>query len=383
MTPSSRRSWSPSIAGRPPAATVPSVRWPKHAPALAERGVAGRLVVLYRPPPGAPEEHPFLAEMRQIGWPAEQIVDRAPFAVSTARRLALRIRSGPADVLHTHDYKTNILGGIAARRMDGPLPWVATVHLHTTTTARLRLYRALDLFLLRLADRVITVSLEQQDLLVRRGIEPARVVVVPNVIDADAYAAMAEPSAVTRAELGLDPSSRVVTFLGRLSPQKGVDTLLAAAVRLCADDEELRILVVGDGPQRRSYERLAERLGLDGAVRFLGYRSDTASILAASSAVVLPSRAEGLPLALLEAAALARPIVASDVGGVPDMALLDGQSALLAPPDAPDMLAAKLRLVLTEPALAAGLGERARQVVLRQHSPSWLHGAWRWCIERC
>lgn len=338
------------------------------APALRTRQVDTRLLVLYRQPRDGPERHPWVDEARAVGIEAEQVRDPGSLSVAVVRRLARRVRDSGADILHTHDYRTNVLGGLAARRVDRSMAWVATVHLHTTTSRRLRLYRALDLFLLRLADRVVTVSREQRRLLLRRGVDRRRLVLIPNVIDAPAFAAAAEDPAATRSQLGLPASVPVVTLVGRLTAQKGVDSFLDAAHVILGRQPETAFLVVGNGPGRPLLEAQAEALGLDGAVHFLGYRNDVAPILAASDIVVVPSRAEGLPLVLLEALAVGRPIVASTVGGIPDL-LHHGETGLLVPPDAPQAVAESVLQLLADPTWAQELGDAGRRQVSQCCTP--------------
>ncbi len=337
-------------------------------PALMDQGVETRLLALYRRPSNGPEAHPWIEEAHATGMVADQISDPGALSVAVVRHLAQRVQGSGADILHTHDYRTNVLGGLVARRADHAMPWVATVHLHTTTTRRLRLYRALDLLLLRLADRVITVSRDQRRLLLRRGVDRHRLVLIPTVIDAAAFAEEAEDRHIARAQLDLQPDVPLVTFLGRLSAQKGVDDFLTAARTVRRAQSSAHFLVVGSGPQRAALEAQAASLGLTGAVCFLGYRQNAATILAASDVVVLPSRAEGLPVVLLEALAVGRPVVASRVGGIPDL-VRHGKTGLLVAPNAPDQVADSVVRLLGRPDLAQLLGKSGREHVTRYCAP--------------
>jgi glycosyltransferase involved in cell wall biosynthesis len=337
------------------------------APALAELGVSAQVVALYRARSEGPEEHPWLTEARAAGVEAGQIVDSAAFSPRVARRLAWTMRRAQADVLHTHDYKSNILGGLVARQAERSLAWIATVHLHTTTTRRLKMYRALDLFLLRLADRVVTVSRDQRRLLLARGVDRRRIVLVPNVIDAERFAAQARPSAAVRRELGTDDSALIITVVGRLTPQKGVDVLMDALPGVLAAEPRAVVWIVGSGAAGPELEARAAAAGIRPRVRFLGYRQDVASVLAATDLVVIPSRSEGLPLVLLEALSLARPVVASRVGGVPD--LLGPEMGWLVPPDDAPALASAVREALTDPERRRAVGEAAYRRVTAACAP--------------
>jgi glycosyltransferase involved in cell wall biosynthesis len=245
---------------------------------------------------------------------------------------------------------------------------VATVHLHTTTSRRLRLYRAVDLFLLRLADRVITVSRDQRRMLLGRGVDRRRLVLVPTVVDAEACARLAGDPAAARAALSVPDEARVVTLVGRLTTQKGVDTFLDAARTVHQVRPNALFVIVGDGPDRSDLEARAIAGELDGTVRFLGYRDDIPRVLAASDIIVMPSRAEGLPHLLLEALAVGRPVVASHVGGIPDV-VHDGETGLLVPPAAPDRVADGVLRLLADPDLADRLARAGRRYVDRHCSP--------------
>lgn len=315
-------------------------------PALSQLGVDTELIALYRRPVGGPVDHPWLGEAEAAGLPAFQIADPSVLSVRAVRRLAWRVRRSGADLLHTHDYKSNVLGGLVARQADRSMPWVATVHLHTTTTRRLKLYRALDLFLLRLADRVVTVSRDQRRLLLRRGVDRRRVVLIPNVIDAEAFSALAAPRATTRAELGCDQDSPLLVAVGRLTPQKGIDVLLEALPAILEAVPGVTVLVVGDGISNDALQQTSRTAGLAARVRFLGAREDVPSLLAAADLVVIPSRSEGLPLVLLEAMAVGTAVVATDVGGMTDL-VTDGEHGWLLPPNRPDALAAAITDALT------------------------------------
>ena len=336
--------------------------------ALGHRAIETRLLALYRQSEPSSPVHPWIEQAREDGLYADQIVDPGPFSIGVVRRLGRRITAADANILHTHDYKTNILGGLAARKHDRSMPWVATVHLHTSTSRRLRLYRAIDLFLLRLADRVITVSRDQRRLLLERGVDRRRIALVPNVIDAERFREEADERGAVRARLGIEGEVPLITTIGRLSVQKGMDHFLEAAAQVRQVRPETRFLIAGHGPLRGALESQAEALGLSDQLRFLGYRADVASILAASDVVALPSRDEGLPIILLEALSMGCPIVATRVGGVPDL-IRDGETGLLVPPGAPDEVAARMLELISDREEAQRMGAAGLAFVKRSCSP--------------
>ena len=197
---------------------------------------------------------------------------------------------------------------------------------------------------------------------VRRGLHEkfrwplSKIVVVPNGIDASRL--RCEPDAALRAILSREGMRPVVLTTARLVPAKGLACLLEAAREL----PEVQVVIAGDGPQRGELVTRARDLELADRVDFLGHRDDVPQLLACSDIVALPSFNEGFPLAVLEAMAAEKPIVATRVGGTGE-AIVDGQSGLLVPPADPAALAASVRRLLDDPAAAAGLAHAARRRV--------------------
>jgi glycosyltransferase involved in cell wall biosynthesis len=184
---------------------------------------------------------------------------------------------------------------------------------------------------------------------------PDRVRVVHDGIDLTAWqgAAPADLSA-----LGVVAGDRVCLTVARLHPQKAVHDLVAAAAQL-GDLESVHFVVVGDGPDRAALDGAVSRARIGGRVHLLGHRDDVASLLARADLFVLPLRFEGLPSAVIEAMAAGRPVVATSVGGVPEL-VEQGVSGWLVPPSAPTALAAALRTALASDLAAAGAAARRR-----------------------
>jgi glycosyltransferase involved in cell wall biosynthesis len=170
--------------------------------------------------------------------------------------------------------------------------------------------------------------------------------------------AAAPPAAVSAPP---DPGRPVVGLVGRLVPEKGVDVFLRAAALVSAVVPQARFLVVGDGPLRPDLEHRAAVLGLAGAVTFTGYRSDAPRLLAGLDVLAVPSRSDGSPLVVCEAMAAGVPVVASRVGGLPDL-VEDGGSGLLVRPGEAEDLARALVSLLLDPEAARRLGARGRRL---------------------
>ena len=296
--------------------------------------------------------HPLLAELERHGIPAREIDDPARGGADAALTLAARLARGDVALVHSHDPKANWV----SRRAGGATPRVATLHLHTRTTWMLRLHALVDRRLARGFDRLIAVTpshgLRVRD---RRGRSP---LAIANGLDR------------TRVELEAgapgagDPAARgALLAAARLTAQKGIDVLLAALPEVLRRRPETRLYVAGDGPERARLEALSDELGLAAAVTWAGERRDLPRLLAGSKALVQPSRDEGAPFAVLEAMALGIPVVATRVGGVPE--LLDfGAAGRLVPPGEPAALAAALVETLEEDEFAASARtRRARELV--------------------
>ena len=171
-----------------------------------------------------------------------------------------------------------------------------------------------------------------------------------------------------RGELGLDDSTFVVGWLGRMTDIKRVDDLLRAFARLLEREPDAALVLVGDGPLRRGLEQTAQELGIAAACRFTGYLDDVAACYAAFDAVALSSANEGTPVTVIEAQAAGLPVVSTDVGGVRDV-VADGESGFLVPPGDVDAMADALAMLAGAPALRASFGERGRGVLTRYSVP--------------
>jgi glycosyltransferase involved in cell wall biosynthesis len=183
-----------------------------------------------------------------------------------------------------------------------------------------------------------------------------KVEVIPNGVAADRFREVRDPE--LRRALAAGADDVVFLTVARLDPQKGLDVLLRAAGSVAG----ARFVIAGEGPERSTLEALAADLGLGEQVVFLGHRVDVPALLAASDGFVLPSRFEGTPIALLEAMAAGKPVVASAIPGTDEL-VVDGATGLLTPPGDPDRLAAALSRLVADRDLRARLGGAARDRV--------------------
>ncbi|MGE0192657.1 MAG: glycosyltransferase [Planctomycetota bacterium] len=313
-------------------------------------GVDASLAVFVRPGTSSP----LLEAAEAAGLATHRIEQRSSYDHRITARLVAVLEEARADVVVTHDYKANVVGAKAARKLG--LPWVAVVHGYTGEDAKVRAFEAWDRRALRKADAVVVVSDALAERLAARGVPRERIHRVDNGIDAVQVADAADRGrAAARAALGASGHQRLIVALGRTSPEKGQDVLLEAFARVAPEAPDLRLALVGDGADRERLTARAAALGLADRVALPGWRSDGPACLAAAEVAVLPSRTEGLPIALLEALAVGVPVVVTDVGAMAEV-VEHGRAGLVVPPDDAAALARALTRVLADP---AGAKERA------------------------
>jgi glycosyltransferase involved in cell wall biosynthesis len=299
-------------------------------------------------------------EAEALGVPVTRLgrLER-PWDLAAVPELARALRRLGADIVHVPLYsRASPYVRLAARLAGTPLT-VAHEHCRDRPPGRLR--RLVDR---RLADgrtRFVAVSRSDEATLRSAGIPAERIAVLPNGVDTARFRPADRLAA--RAATGLPADRPLVLVAARLEPRKGQVDLLAALPALRRRVPDLVVAFAGDGPQARALPALAAAAGLGDATRFLGHRSDMPDLVAAADVVALPSRHEGLPLAVLEAMAGARAVVATDVGGTAE-AVLDGLTGRLVPPRAPAALAAALGDLLGDPAGRSAMAERARERAL-------------------
>ncbi len=269
-------------------------------------------------------------------------------------------------IVHTHTAKAGFLGRLAARTSGVPVV-VHTYHGHVLrgyfSPAQTRLLVLLERFLARHTDRLIAVSERVRQELLELGIgREERFSVVPLGLELERLLSCGTLQGGLRAELGVDSKAPLVGMVARLVPIKRHEWFFEAAARVKKRHPQCHFVLVGDGERRGELEGLANHLGLDGQVHFLGWRKDLERIYADLDLVVLSSANEGLPVSLIEAMAAAKPIVATRVGGVPDL-VEEGQTGLLVPPKDPASLARAIEKLLDHPELCQTMGQKGREKV--------------------
>jgi len=302
----------------------------------------------------------FLAEVAARGFDTVALRNDSPNVPAAVRELSGTLREIGCDVLLCHGYKAHILGRVAARRVG--VPAVAVSRGWTGESRRVRLYEWLDRRHLGFMDHVVCVS-DGQAAKVRRwcGVPERRTSVIRNSARLSAFSAGDGDD--RRKLLGVFPNAgavaRVVLAAGRLSPEKGFTILVEAAASVLRADPGAGVVLFGEGVLRGDLERRVAALGLSGRFVLPGHRTDLDALIPAADVVVLPSFTEGMPNVALEASAAAVPVVATAVGGTPEV-VADGVTGYLVPAGQPKALAAKLSELLADPGVRKRMGEAGR-----------------------
>ena len=307
---------------------------------------------------------PMLAPVRALGYepevfPLKGSMLRANTAVQVARMAAL-IRAEGIRIVHATDFNTNLLG-LAAARLAGVKAIVSRVDLGHLREGFGKWHREAEKLTARLADLVVANADAVRDVCIREeGVRPERCIVVRNGLDLASFDAKAAHA--LDAPLPVEDGAPFVAVIGNLWPVKGHRTLVEAVARLPAELRHVRFLCAGEGPEKEYLERRIPELGLADRVCLLGHRLDVPAILARARAACLCSSAEGLSNALMEAMAARLPVVATSVGGNPEL-VRDGDNGFLVPYGDAAALAEKIAALLSRPEEAREMGLRGRRRV--------------------
>lgn len=287
-------------------------------------------------------------------------------------RLIQVIRREGYNVLDSQNIQSKFWANLAAMLTRTALvstlnSWYA--HEHSTTLVKGRFYTSLELMTNQTLDLYITVSEKDRQMLLNSGIPNDAIDLIYNTIDLDVSAIPGDRDALKK-QFNLPPEAVICTGIGRLVPQKGFDILTEAFQKIASQVPNLHCLILGGGEDQEKLTEQIRAAGLEKRIRLLGYqdRAKTLSILKSSDIFVMPSRYEGTPIALLEAAALARPILATCAGGIPELVTHD-QHAYLVPTQDAEALAQGFVKMATDSDYAQKLGQNAQQRVRQDFNP--------------
>lgn len=319
-------------------------------------------------------ENDFIREIRSRGIEVRVLSEKRAFDFNVLRKIRHTIRDFRPDIIQTHNVKSHFL--VWLTREFRHYPWIAFQHGYTWPDFKMRVYNKLDRISLPEAHTVVTVCGPFADALEKNGVKRDHILIVHNSVQ-PFRASSPEVVADLRKNLNIDQNTVVLLAVGRLSREKGHADLLRA---LAVIQQQVSIpkpvlVIVGDGPERGNLQNLTAELKIGERVIFVGQQSDVTRYYSLAEIVALPSHTEGSPNVLLEAMSAGKAIVATAVGGVPEIAE-DGNTALLVQPHTPERFAEALGHLLQDAELCRRLGNRAQEEACRydraQHCESLL-----------
>ena len=302
----------------------------------------------------------FLDEALRQGFEAHALEHDTPHFGAAVRELAGRLRRAATDILLCHGYKAGLLGRLAARWVG--IPIVAVSRGWTYESPKIRLYELIDRINLRWMDRIVCVSQGQAAKVRRAGVPARKIVVIPNAIQAERFD---HPDPIARTELERlfpHPVRRIVGAAGRLSPEKGFADLVEAATLVAQADSHVGFVLFGDGFLRAYLSEQIAALGLTDQFVLAGFRTDLDRLIPHLDLMVQSSYTEGLPNVILEACAAGVAVVATAVGGTPEV-VEAGRNGWLVPPGNPQALSRAMLDALSNATRRQDMGAAGREQV--------------------
>jgi len=310
---------------------------------------------------------PVAEEIESAGVPVAPLNMSGKFDLAAVFRLFRLLWKEEISIVHSYLYHANILGRIVGRVARVPIiisserSVILSEEVVNKNTLEMgsRLRRLMNGLSMRLSDRVVTVSeLVRETLIAASKIDPKRLVTIHSGVNLEGYQIDGDITAKKKG-LGLETSAAVIGAIGRLDRVKGVEYLLRAAAKVIFKTPDAAFLIVGDGSQREALEQLARSLGISHRMVFTGQRDDVPELLSTMDVLVLPSLYEGLPNAVLEAMAAGKPVIATRVGGTPEV-VEDKVTGLLVPPRDPEALAEAIIALIQDRERAEAMGQVGR-----------------------
>ena len=310
----------------------------------------------------------FTERLESLSIPLFPISEESPFDLSTIQKLKRLVAKVQPDLIQTHAVKSHFLVRLSG--IPNSIPWIAFHHGYTSTTWRTDLYNELDRWSLRAATQMVTVSHASLGQLRTKGVPPERVKVIHNAVPTGYGIEMGDSSQidVLRSTLGIPVGQKVILSVGRLSREKDQVSLVEAISELRGSFSPY-LVILGEGPEHKTILEKTRLLGLTDKVILTGQQDDIGPFYSLADVVVISSRSEGSPNVLLEALAAGVPLVATSVGGIPEM-VRNGEHALLVPHGDPKQMANSIARIFAETEVARSLAENGRKLVQTRFSPA-------------
>ena len=309
----------------------------------------------------------FVKELEKRHINHHMILMKSTFDLKNIYQIITLIQRNNIDILHTHGYRSDIIGLICAKITGHPI--ISTVHGWTPTTFKVRIYEMFDRIALFFFNYIVSVSKEIELSLLRSHISKTKIKLIPNAISCDK---MEKSGYDIRKELGINKSTRIIGTIARLSKEKGIEYLLEAFIVVQRAFRDTKLLIVGEGGEKDKLVMLSNKECLRGNVIFYGFESDVGKIYSNIDVFVLSSISEGTPMSLLEAMAFGVPVVATNVGEVSNIINNDINGILVEARDVKG-LAAGILDILFNPEKAKRMIIAGRETIeLRYNSKKWI-----------
>ena len=328
---------------------------------------------------GVRHSNEFMEAASKAGIQVDCIQESFAFDIRVIWRLRKLVKRLNPDIIQTHFSKSHFLvwlSGVWRNR-----PWIAFHHGHTRSAFRMRIYHGLDQWSLRFPNQITAVSQAFAAQLAIQGLRQEKIAVLHNSVELPTTTRGTDATRrhATQSRLGIAPTDRVILAVGRLSKEKAYADLVAALACLLQRKPDLRVqlVILGEGPERADIENAVRAAGLHDVVKMPGHVNDVSQYYEMADLMAISSVSEGSPNVLLEAMAAGVPVVATKVGGIPEIAK-DKEHALLVPPRDPAAMAQAIDVLLSNPEAAHKLATSARTLAASTYSPKqralWLVG---------
>lgn len=299
----------------------------------------------------------------ELGFSTDLIHASGPFDPRTIFRTVGLIKKHNVDILHTHGYKSDIIGYIAARLAG--IPIISTPHgSELSNDSKMNFYNRLGDQFLKWIDLVVPVSDGLKDEYIQKGFKDNKVKVIKNgvdILEVEEVLPDTDLSAMKR-----DTGIKIVGYVGQLIHRKGLPNLIKA-MKTVTDIMAVKLILIGDGAMRGELEKMAADEGITDSIELLGFRTDRIEIMKCFDVFALPSYLEGIPRVIMESMAARVPVIASDIPGVREIVKHD-KTGLMVPVDSPDILADHILDLLNDSAKAGRIADNAFEHVRINHS---------------
>ncbi|KEO83302.1 glycosyltransferase [Tumebacillus flagellatus] len=319
-------------------------------------------------------EEEFSARVRALGIPTTVLKSDSK-SIGGLNPLRDLIRDWRPHVIHTHGVRANLIGRLANRAEGFPAKLVTTVHsimsLDYPVAWKRMIFGAAEQKTWQYVDHFILVSEAMKRDLVKVGMPKDKLSVIHNALELPEEPVAHQPVTNLRELIGVDEDVTIVGTVARLHPVKGHTYLLKAIRKIVQERQDVVFPWIGEGDLHQELEREAKELGVDSYIKFMGFRKDVPDLLPQLDVFVLPSLSEGLSVAILEALAVGVPMIATAVGGTPEV-ITDGVDGLLVPSANPDALAEAVCLLVKNTELRERLAKAGQEMVFRRFALSRL-----------